>query len=142
MARYYQRLGLNRQVRPPFPVARITSPVLALSVVVLFASGIVMWLIHSQRDPWGWLHTDAAIVFSAIVALHLALYLPEALRAAHDDLRTSPAPRSSWRGRRLATVGGALLAGLVLAAATIAPARFPAHAHHEHRTRTSRTAAP
>jgi hypothetical protein len=142
MVRYYLRLGLYRQIRPPYPVARLTSPLLALSVVALFVSGIVMWLIHAQRDPWGWVHTDAAIVFSTIVVLHLGLYLPEAVRTAGDDLHAAPRSTPVLHRRRLAIVAGAVLVGLVLALATIAPSRFPIHAHHRHAVSTSATAGP
>jgi len=129
MVRYYLRSGLYRQVRPPYPLARFTSPVLVVSVVVLFVSGIAMWLTHSQGDPWGWIHTDAAIAFSGIVLLHLGLYLPEALRGAQDDIRPTPPTTSSQSRRRLAVVCAAVLAGLLLALATIGLSRFPVRSH-------------
>jgi hypothetical protein len=78
LLRYYLRSGVYRVIRPPYPLGRLNSPLLASSVVMLLGSGIVMWATHSQRDPWGFLHTDAAIAFSVLAALHLAMYLPEA----------------------------------------------------------------
>ncbi len=141
MVRYYLRSGLYRQVRPPYPLARLTSPLLVVSVLVLFISGIVMWWTHSQADPWGWLHTDAAVAFSGLVLLHLGLYVPEALRAARDDLRTVAPTPPSHRTRRRAVIGASLLAGLLLALSTVGPGRFPVRAHHSHRLETNRSRA-
>ncbi|MHB8576771.1 MAG: hypothetical protein ACYDCQ_15725 [Dehalococcoidia bacterium] len=129
MVRYYLRSGLYRLVRPPYPIARLTSPVLVLSVIVLFSSGIAMWLSHSRADPWGFLHTDAAVVFSGIVLLHLGMYLPEALRGAREDVRLTPPTAPSQRTRRLSVIGGAVLAGLLLALIAIGPSRIPVRSH-------------
>lgn len=131
MARYYLRSGLYRLVRPPYPLARITSPLLVLAVIVLFVSGIVMWLTHSQADPWGWLHTDAAVIFTGLALLHLGMYVPEALRAVGDDIRPAPATAPSPRRRRRAVLCAAVLAGLLLALITVAPSRLPARAHRQ-----------
>jgi|SRR5579884_2495107 hypothetical protein len=131
MVRYYLRSGLYRFIRPPYPLARVTSPLLVVSVVLLFVSGIAMWATHSRRDPWGWLHTDAAIAFSCLVALHLGMYVPEALRAAGDDLKSEPVASAPHRRDRLAVIGVAAAAGLVLAVATIGFSQFPARAHRE-----------
>ena len=91
-----------------------------------------MWLTHSRGDPWGWIHTDAAIVFCAIVLLHLGMYLPEALRAALGDTshreQTSP-ERPAQRTRRLGVVGAAVLAGLLLALVTFGFSQVPARPH-------------
>ena len=139
MVRYYLQSGLHRHVRPPYLLARLASPALVVSVVVLFVSGIAMWLTHSQGDPWGWIHTDAAVAFSGIVLLHLGMYLPETLRATQDDVRPTPPTTSSQRTRRLAVVGAALLAGLLLALATIGLSRFPVRSH---RVRTASSGSP
>ena len=129
MARYYLRSGRYRWVRPPYPLGRITSPLLVLSVIVLFVSGIAMWLTHSRRDPWGFLHTDAAVVFCALVLLHLVLYLPEALGSVWDAVRRPASATSFGRTSRSAVIGAAVLTGLLLALLTVAPSRLPARGH-------------
>ncbi len=138
--RYYLRSGPYRLVRPPYPLARLSSPALVVSVAVLFVSGVAMWLTHSQADPWGWLHTDAAIAFSAIVLLHLGMYLPEALRAAQGDIRPARLATLPRRSRRLAVIGAAVLAGLLLALATIGFSQLPARSHRERRLRPGTSA--
>jgi hypothetical protein len=129
MVRYYLRSGLYRFVQPPYPVGRLSSPLLVLSVVLLYVSVIVMWVTHSQANPWGWLHTDAAIAFSVLVALHLGLYLPEAFHAVRGDLRPTPANEAMSRSWRLTVVSAAVLAGLVVALATVGVSRIAVHAH-------------
>jgi hypothetical protein len=133
MARYYLRSGAYRRIRPPYPLSRLTSPLLVICTVLLFVSGIVMWATHWQRDPWGWLHTDAAIAFSVIVALHLGVYLPEAVRAAQEQLVPAPHAREPERRTRLLVVTAVGVAGLVLAIATLGFGQLPARAHRHER---------
>jgi amino acid transporter len=131
--RYYLQSGAYRFIRPPYPIGRITSPLLVLSVIVLFTSGIAMWLTHSRGDPWGFLHTDAAIAFCGLALLHLAMYLPEALHAMRREVHppeTEPRTRTRSRvSRPRALLYTAVVAGLLLALLTIAPSRFPARGH-------------
>jgi hypothetical protein len=78
MAAYYLGNRRYRRAGPPTPLLRILAPVLVVSTVVLFLSGIVMWLTDSRLQPWSTLHTDAAVVFTITASIHLLAYLRRA----------------------------------------------------------------
>jgi hypothetical protein len=137
--RYYAGTGRYRQAGPPRPFLRLLAPVLVVSTVVLFLSGVVMWIDHSRAGLWSTLHTDAAVVFCAVVSIHLLAYLPgawrttRAARPAHDDAAPDRPARTA--ARRRGAVLGAVVVGLVLAVATVPssvqPQRGPER-HHDH----------
>jgi len=135
-ARYYLGDPRYRGAGPPAPALRALAPVLVVSTLLLFMSGVEMWLTQSRGQPWSTIHTDAAVVFIAVAAVHVLAYLPAAWRTAGAARRpradgaaaAEPArPRVGWR----ATLVGALGVGLVLAVATIPwsqlPQRGPGH---------------
>jgi hypothetical protein len=137
--RYYAGTGRYRQAGPPRPFLRLLAPVLVVSTVVLFLSGVVMWVDHSRAGLWSTLHTDAAVVFCAVVAIHLLAYLPGAWRTARaarsgrEDAALDRPARTA--ARRRGAVLGAVVVGLVLAVATVPtsvqPQRGPER-HHDH----------
>jgi hypothetical protein len=129
-ARYYRGDPRYRRAGPPAPALRVLAPVLVASAVLLFASGVAMWLTHSRGQPWSTLHTDSAVVFIAVAAVHVLAYLPAAWRTsgaarrshADADAAARPArPRAGWR----ATLVASLAVGLVLAVATIPASQLP-----------------
>ncbi|HEY2704043.1 MAG TPA: hypothetical protein VGL20_10160 [Candidatus Dormibacteraeota bacterium] len=128
-ARYYLGSARYRTAGPPAPALRLLAPVLVGSTALLFVSGVVMWIDHSRLQPWSTLHTDAAVVFCAAVAIHLLAYLPRAWRTARA---ARPAPEGSdpgrparAAGRRRGAVAGAVVFGLVLAIATVPGSQAP-----------------
>jgi hypothetical protein len=125
-ARYYLGDARYRRSGPPAQLLRVLAPVLAASTVVVLTSGVVMWAARSRLQPWSTLHTDAAVVFICVAAIHVLVYLPVALRTTRGA--AAAAPTRARAGRR-ATVLGALAVGVVLAVATIPGSVFP---HHEH----------
>jgi hypothetical protein len=85
---------------------------------------------QSRGQPWSTIHTDAAVVFIAVAAVHVLAYLPAAWRTAGAARRpradrvaaAGPARRrAGWR----ATLVAALAVGLVLAVATIPASQLP-----------------
>ena len=126
MVAYYLGNRRYRAAGPPAPLLRMLAPVLVISTVVLFLSGIVMWLEHSRLQPWSTLHTDAAVVFSITASIHLLAYLGRASSESTAELH-----RRTRSGVRLRGVLGAtLLVGVVLAVVTVAPSQLPARTHH------------
>jgi amino acid transporter len=130
MTRYYLGNPRYRAAGPPRPLLRILAPVLVVSTVVVFVSGIVMWFAHSRLQPWSTLHTDAAVVFAISGSIHVLAYLRTAGRETAAELsrrREAIPPRARRRGAVVAS----LAVGLVLAVVTIAPSQQPAHLHHD-----------
>jgi hypothetical protein len=114
---------------PDGAVLRLLAPVLVVSTAVLFLSGVVMWIDRSRAQPWSTLHTGAAVVFCAAVAIHLIAHLSPAWRTARA---ARPGPGSTATGRparmarrRRGAVAGAVVFGLVLAVATVPGSERP-----------------
>ncbi len=104
---------------PPSPLLRVLAPVLVLSTVVLFASGIALVVIH---DPNGWLyvvHRYDFLLWFFVLAVHVLAYMWQVPGVLRRDLSSRPVyRRTSPKGRllRLWLVAGSVVAGVVLAA--------------------------
>ncbi len=79
-------------------MARLSAPVLVLSTIVLFVSGVVMMLDGDRFAPWSTVHNGAAIIFTGALGLHLLAHLWDAPSEAAADLR----PVARQRERRCA----------------------------------------
>ena len=110
--RYYTRQRAYRDAGAPGLVLRMTAPLLVLSTVVLFASGVEMWSFRNQFGiPWIAVHDLSAIAFVALLVVHVAYHTREACQAAWADLR---APADGAITRR-ALLSGGVAAGLTVA---------------------------
>ena len=142
-ARYYTRNPVYRRKGPPSPYLRLLAPLVVLSTVVVFASGVALLLLGpSSRSTLLLVHKVSFFVWLATTAVHVLGHLPEVARTLNggrelrvallsevaDGIAQRPAgqpagsgqcvhahdPRAGRAGRALALIG-ALLAGLVLA---------------------------
>jgi hypothetical protein len=129
-ARYYTRDPAYRGKGPPEPLLRLVGPVVALSTIVVFGSGIALLL----RGPSGrgqllLLHKVSFVAWGVFTAFHVLGHLggiPGSLRAVrHANAELSPEP---GRARRWMALLGALAAGLVLA--LVLTPEFGAWTHH------------
>jgi hypothetical protein len=128
--RYYTREPRYRRKGPPPPILRLMAPLLVLSTLVVFASGVLLLLLGpSSRGSLLLVHKVSFFVWLALTSLHVLGHLPELQRAllpgrelrgavfasvasAHSDPAGSgPAGRS---GRAL-SLSAALAAGVALA---------------------------
>jgi hypothetical protein len=110
--RYYTRTQAYHDAGRPNPVLRLVAPLLILSAVVLFASGVEMWSFRNDLGvTWIAVHDLSAFAFVALLVVHVAYHVRSAQRNAVADLRTSPEGAIS---RRTLLAGGAV-AGLTLA---------------------------
>lgn len=135
--RYYTASIAYRRKGPPPRVLRLLGPLVVLSTLAVFATGIGLLLLGpGSRQPMLLLHKASFIAWIALVAVHVLGHLPEIRRylsgaAASRRAAISARARSS-RGRRpgaTAGVGGAggrsvsvalaLLSGVALALALI-----------------------
>ena len=137
--RYYAGNAAYRAKGPPQLILRVIGPIVALSTVGVFATGVALLIVGpSHRDPWLLLHKVTFIVWVVFMSLHVLLHLPALARALGigrrgREQRADAAPGTV--GRWIA-ISGALVAGLVLAIVLIPDfSAWTAHGvfvHHHH----------
>lgn len=115
--RYYTGNRRYRLAGPPLPLLRLIAPVVVASTVVLFVTGVELWLFGRQfGGVWLRAHQLSFIIWFAATGVHVLGYLVRAPLLAVGDFRPGMAVPGG-AARRYA-VGAALLLGLVLAIAT------------------------
>lgn len=112
MLRYYRRGEEYVRRGPPHVVLRaLVAPVIVLSTLVLFATGVALLLLGQTRGTVVGLHKASFVVWVGAVGVHVlahALGLPDVLRA-----------RIPGVARRVALVTSAIACGALLAIATL-----------------------
>ena len=115
--RYYAGDEAYRQKGPPELSMRLIAPVVVISTVVVFASGIVLLFEGpARRGQWVGIHKASFVVWLLFMGLHILGHL-ERLPASLRAVRASTGPQDSSAGAagRWITLIGALVGGLVLA---------------------------
>lgn len=124
--RYYTRAESYVAKGPPHLLLRITGPLVVLSTVALFGTGIA--LIWASRDSGivGW-HKASFVVWFVFMTVHFLGHLPETVQLVWRDWFS----RSRARGRRIrvATVAVTLVAGVVAGVAVLPDATGWSHGH-------------
>jgi hypothetical protein len=136
--RYYLGDREYRADGPPHPMPRLTAPILVISTVVLFVSGVVMMLGGDRFGTWSTIHNGAAIIFTGALGLHLLAHLWDAGSEVASDLRidrpkTSTQEHVPGSRRRVAITVAAFVAGITVATAAMPTAQWtarPAGLHH------------
>jgi hypothetical protein len=120
--RYYTANPRYRRVGPPPPALRVLAPLVVLSTLVVFASGVALLFAGpSSRGTLLPIHKDSFFVWLSLTVLHVLGHLPampEVLRADYGRSKELSSDVTGRAGRVLA-LGGALVAGLVLAVLVI-----------------------
>jgi hypothetical protein len=137
--RYYTGNPEYRLKGPPELILRLIGPIVVLSTVAVFGSGVALIIAGpNHRNPWLFLHKATFIVWLVFMGLHVLGHLPAVARAFGIGRRGSEqlaAASPGTPGRWLA-IAGALVAGLVLAIALIPDfSAWTAHGvfvHHHH----------
>jgi len=139
MIRYYTGDAAYRAKGPPELILRLIGPIVVLTTVVVFVTGVVLLFAGpSHRDPWLMLHKVSFIVWVVFMSLHVLGHLPAVTRAlgigrtGQEQLAgATPGATGHW-----IAIAGALVAGLVLAIVLIPDfAVWTAHGvfqHHHH----------
>jgi hypothetical protein len=137
--RYYTRDAEYRRKGPPEIALRLIAPIVVLSTVGVFVTGIGLLIVGpADRNPMLLLHKVTFIVWVVFVSLHILGHLPALARALGigrretDGLGGTPGAAGRW-----IALGGAIVGGLVLAVVLIPDfAAWTAHTvfvHHHHR---------
>jgi hypothetical protein len=116
--RYYTNSRPYRLEGPPRLLLRLLAPLLVLSTLTLFGSGVALIIVGHGGGPLLQLHAVSFGVWGVLVAVHILAYLSRVLRVGLADWRHNAAPRVTGARSRRAALLGALLAGVILALAT------------------------
>jgi uncharacterized membrane protein YwaF len=137
--RYYTGNPAYRQKGPPETILRVIGPIVILSTVAAFATGVVLLILGpSHRNPWVELHKLAFILWVVFMSLHVLLHLPAVARALGIGRRGQEQLEGAAPGQagRWIAIAGALVAGLILAIVLIPDfSAWTAHGvlgHHHH----------
>jgi hypothetical protein len=120
--RYYTAEPRYRRKGPPELALRVIAPMVVLSTVVVFASGVALLFAGpSSRQTLFPIHKDSFFVWGAFMALHVLGHLPGMPAVLRADYGRSAGLSSDVTGRagRMLALGGALVAGVVLAVLVI-----------------------
>jgi hypothetical protein len=116
-ARYYLGYPAYRELGPPALALRLLGPVLVASTVGLFATGVAL----IARGPGGGLllllHKASFVVWVAAMTLHVLGHLTKIPKLTVPDVRGGEGVRAS--GLRLALIASVIVAGAILAVATV-----------------------
>jgi hypothetical protein len=116
--RYYTGNVEYRRKGPPETPLRVIGPIVLLSTVAVFATGVVLLILGpSHRNPWVELHKLTFIIWVVFMSLHVLLHLPAVARALGigREGREQLAGAAPGAAGRWIAIAGALVAGLVLA---------------------------
>jgi hypothetical protein len=125
--RYYSANPRYREKGPPELALRVIAPLVVASTVVVFASGVVLLFAGpSERATLLPIHKDSFFVWVAFTALHVLGHLPSMpalLRADYSRFADRHYEHLggdvTGRTGRVLALGGALVAGAVLAIVVI-----------------------
>jgi len=137
--RYYTANPRYKRKGPPALPLRLIAPIVVLTTVVVFASGVALLFAGpSSRDTLMPIHKVSFIVWVGFMAVHVVAHLPSMLNSLAADY-VRPARRDvarGWRtdgnGRsgRVLSLASALVLGLVLAILVIPEFGPWLSAHH------------
>lgn len=114
--RYYTHDPVYRRKGPPPPYLRALGPVVVVSTLAVFATGVALLLLGpSSRSTWLLAHKVSFFVWLAATGVHVLAHLPALTRALGSDAHRELSPARAGRGGRALALAGALVAGLVLA---------------------------
>jgi len=137
--RYYTRNAEYVRKGPPETVLRLIAPLVVISTVGVFVTGIALLIVGpDHRDPWLLLHKVTFIVWIVFTSLHILGHLPAVARALGVGGRgqAQRAGASGGEVGRWIASSGALVGGLVLALVLIPDfSAWTSHAvflHHHH----------
>ena len=115
--RYYTGDSQYRSGGPPQLFMRVLAPIVVISTVAIFATGIELWLFGTRFGSiWVEAHKLSFWVWLPATAIHVLGHLSQTSRVSAAEVSASPS-RSAITRRSL--VVGSLIAGIVLAAASL-----------------------
>jgi hypothetical protein len=120
--RYYTANPRYRRKGPPPLPLRLIAPLVVLTTLIVFASGVALLFIGpSSRGTLLPIHKVSFFVWLAFTAVHVLAHLPTVARALRSEYPGSPTRTSATAGRagRALSLTASLAAGVVLAVVVI-----------------------
>ena len=117
-ARYYGGSREYRLAGPPKLLLRLLAPLLVASTLTLFASGVALIVVGRGRGLLQLVHVVSFGLWGVLMIIHVVAYLPRAIRLGTTDWRRHAKRVVPGARVRRALLGGALLAGVIVALAT------------------------
>ncbi|MEI7759392.1 MAG: hypothetical protein WCJ67_01345 [Thermoleophilia bacterium] len=117
MIRYYAGGAAYVKRGPPTLILRMLAPLLVLSTLTLFGSGVTLVLVGSRGGFVGTVHVVSFVVWSVLVVVHVLAYAFRASRTGRLDFRRTRSARLSGAWGRRTLVVSALTAGVAVAIA-------------------------
>jgi hypothetical protein len=111
--RYYTHARAYVVKGPPLLPLRLLAPVLVLTTVGMFATGVLLMAAGHKSDSLLLLHKVFFIVWGVLFGIHFLAYLPRVIRSLRSRVPIGGA------GIRRALVGASVAGGLVLAIALL-----------------------
>jgi hypothetical protein len=116
-ARYYTGDPPYRRAGPPPLLMRLIAPIVVVSTVAIFATGIELWLFGLRfGSVWVEAHKLSFAIWLPATAVHVLGHLTRTSRAVSDEVSSSR-PANAMTRRSL--VVGSLITGVVLAIASL-----------------------
>jgi hypothetical protein len=116
--RYYTGARAYREKGPPLLPLRMLAPLLVVSTIGIFVTGVVLLVDGHKSGTLLEIHKVSFIVWVAMFGIHFLAYSPRMLRSLRDDWRAArrrDVPGSGWRASLVAAaVGGGAALGLAL----------------------------
>jgi hypothetical protein len=137
--RYYLGNKPFRLRGPPRLLLRLLAPLLVGSTLALFGSGVALIVVGHGGGLLLSVHTLSFLVWGVLMIVHVLAYLARTLRVGLADWRRRAEPVVAGGRSRRAALGGALLAGVILALASY-PAQRAWLSHHRAHRQTDRLA--
>jgi hypothetical protein len=129
--RYHTGSPSYRRKGPPAATLRMLAPAVVLSTVVVFATGVALLVLGpSSRGSLLAIHKASFLLWLGLTAIHVLGHLPELPRALKAGNEHGTALRPAGGAGRLLSLGGVLVAGLVLAVLYIPQFTPWLHVHH------------
>jgi hypothetical protein len=124
-ARYYAHTPAYVSHGPPALGLRLLAPVVVVTTVALFATGVALLIVGPGNDQLQFLHKLSFIIWVAFISVHLLGHLVELPGLAMPDWRRSApqAVRLAGAGPRILLLTSAVTGGLVLGFLGLAVAR-------------------
>lgn len=117
--RYYTGDRSYREKGPPLLPLRLLAPVVVASTVAVFATGVALLVVGPGRGVVLGLHKASFAVWLVATGLHVLAHIRRVPGLARADWRRrDPAPVGGSFARR-SLLAGALVAGVILAVATM-----------------------
>jgi hypothetical protein len=132
-ARYYTRNDHYVLAGPPRMLLRVLAAPLVASTLALFGTGVAMIVVGHPGGRLRTLHTFSFVAWGVLIGVHALAYLARVLRDGTMDWRRNAVDVVAGVRSRRAILFGTLLAGVVVALATLPAQRTVMHhGGHDH----------